>query len=445
MRILLILPHDRIYRYRGPFKRLLVCAPLALTTLAALVPEELDAHIDIVDEGVQKPDYEGKVYDVVGITCVASSSTRAYSLTEYWQAKGAFVVLGGVHPTLMPEEAGKHADAVVVGLAEDTWPRLLRDWKAGTVKKMYCADYRKELSCPAPKRELQAKHRYLPVATVIANRSCTNHCEYCSVHRFFGRKSVTRPIPEVVDEIKHLNARGVMFYDPNLISDREYAKRLLEALIPLRLRWGGSATVDIVYDKEFLELAVKSGCEGFLFGFESFSQSSLNGSGKSFNQVSKYKEAVKIMHDHGMSVLGCFVLGFDGDTKEGLERMVQIVDDLEVDLPRYAVLTPFPGTNLFSRLEEEDRILTRDWSLYDSEHVVFRPKQMAAWELQQILHSTWKRSFSTSRIIRRVARTRKNRLLNLTASLGIRYYAHGLADEGLEHLDLLANLQVCES
>jgi len=394
MRILLILARDRLHRHDGPFKRALIFAPLMLTTLAALVPEELDAHIDVIDEGVQKPDYEGKVYDVVGISCVASSSTRAYSLAKYWQAKGAFVVLGGMHPTLMPEEAGRHADAIVVGLAEGSWPQLLRDRTSGTVKKTYHASYSRELSCPAPKRELQGKKGYVPIAPVIANRSCNHCCEFCTVHKFFGRQSVPRPIPEVVDEIQRLSPRGVMFYDPNLTADREYTKGLLEALIPLRLRWGGAATVDIADDKEFLELAAESGCEVLMFGLESFSQPSLNGSSKSFNRVARYKDAVKTVHDHRMSVMGSFVLGFDHDSKEQLERTVETVDDLGIDWPRYTALTPFPGTGLFSRLEEESRILTRDWSLYDTQHVVFQPRHMAAWELQQILHNVWKRTFT---------------------------------------------------
>lgn len=440
MRILLILARDRLYRHDGPFKRMLIYAPLMLTTLAALVPEELDAHIDVIDEGVQKPDYGDKAYDVVGISCVASSSSRAYALAKYWQAKGAFVVLGGVHPTLMPEEAGKHADAIVVGLAEEPWPQLLRDWTSGTVMKTYHADHSKEISCPAAKRELQGKRGYLPIVPVIANRSCKNCCEFCSVHRFFDRRSVPRPIPEVIDEIRCSNPRGVMFYDPNLTVDREYAQELLEALIPLKLRWGASATVDIADDKEFLELAVKSGCEMLLFGLESVSQPSLNRSGKSFNQVAKYKEAVQTVHDHGMSVLGCFVLGFDHDTKEELERTVETVDDLGIDLPRYTVLTPFPGTSLFSRLEAEDRILTRDWSLYDTQHVVFQPRHMAAWELQRILHDVWKRSFTVPRIVKRVAGTRKLKLLNLVGTVGMRFYAHGVADEGMDHLELLTNL-----
>lgn len=443
MRILLILARDRLYRHEGPFRRILIYAPLMLTTLAALVPEELDAHIDLVDEGTQKPDYEGKLYDVVGISCVSSSSTRAYSLAEYWRAKGAFVVLGGVHPTLLPEEAGQHADAIVVGLAEEPWPQLLRDWQAGTVRKTYHADHSRELSCPAPRRDLQGNRGYLPLAAIVANRSCKNNCEFCSVHRFLGRKGVTRPISEVVDEIRRLKPRGVMFYDPNLAADREYTSGLLEALIPLRLRWGGSATVDIIDDKELLDLAVRSGCEMLLFGLESFSQPSLNRSGKSFNQVSRYKEAVRITHEHGIGVLGCFVLGFDDDTKDGLKRTVEAVDDLGIDLPRYTVLTPFPGTRLFSRLEEEGRILTRDWSLYDTQHVVYQPKHLAAWELQQILHEAWKRSFVIPRVARRVARSRRLKLLSLVGNLGGRFYARGVVDEGAEHLDWLANQRSC--
>lgn len=421
MKILLILPRDYLYRYHGLANKLIgPYAPLTLVTLAALVPKEFEAQIDILDEGIQKPDYEGKFYDLVGITCVASSACRAYELSEYWRSRGAFVVLGGPHPTLMQEEALQHADAVVVGLAEETWPQLLYDFKNGIVQKCYKAHYTGELSSPAPRRDLFPRLGYLPVPTMVANRGCQNHCFFCVVNQADYSRCAVRPIPEVIDEIRSLRARRIMFLDPNLVSDREYAKNLLEALIPLKLTWMAPTPSDIVYDRELFELMVRSGCEGVLIGFESFSQASLNRNGKKFNQVNQYKEIVKTLHTHGMAVSGCFVLGFDDDTPAILTRTAEIVYDIDIDFPRYALLTPFPGTRLFTRLKREGRLLTEDWSFYDSQHVVFRPRHMLPARLQQIFSDTIQQSFSYRHIFHRARVAPHSLFLSLMANLGLR-------------------------
>lgn len=208
MKILLILPYDNVYRYRGFSKKSIgAWAPLTLTLLAALVPPELGAHIDIIDEGVQKACDGDKTYDVVGITCVASSAMRAYSLAGYWQNKGAFVVLGGPHVTLMPEEAKKHANAIVVGAAEKTWPQLLRDFKAGTPQKVYRADDTAPLSSPIPRRDLQARFSYFPAPAILANRGCRNRCHFCSIHKIYSHPHAARSIAEVIAEIKYLHPK----------------------------------------------------------------------------------------------------------------------------------------------------------------------------------------------------------------------------------------------
>jgi radical SAM superfamily enzyme YgiQ (UPF0313 family) len=422
MKILLILPRDNIYRYHGFANKIVgPYAPLTLVTLAALVPKELEAQIDLLDEGAQKPNYENKTnYDVVGITCVASSANRAYELSEYWRSRGAFVVLGGAHPTLMPDESQQHADSVIVGLAEETWPQLLRDFKVGVAQKRYHAQYVGELSSPAPRRDLFPRLGYLPAPTVIANRGCNNHCAYCVVNQSDYSRCVVRPIPEVIDEIQSLRTRRIIFLDPNLVSNREYAKNLLQALIPLRLKWMASAPSDVVYDSELFDLMVRSGCEGVLIGFESFSQASLNWSGKKFNQVNQYKEIVRKFHTYGIVVSGCFVLGFDDDTPEVLAHTAETVYDINIDFPRYAILTPFPGSRLFTHFKKEGRLLTEDWSFYDSQHVVFRPKHMSPVQLQQVFTDTLKKSFSYRHIFHRVQIAPHSLLLSLMANWGLR-------------------------
>jgi radical SAM superfamily enzyme YgiQ (UPF0313 family) len=224
----------------------------------------------------------------------------------------------------------------------------------------------------------------------------------------------------VIAEIQSLHTRQVMFLDPNLVSDREYASNLMEALIPLKLKWMAPTPVDIVYDRELFDLMIRSGCNGVMIGFESFSQPSLDRSGKKFNQVSQYKEIVHTLHTHGMAVLGCFMLGFDDDTPESLARMAEIVYDIDIDLPRYALVTPFPGSRLFARLKSEGRLLTEDWSRYDSQHVVFQPNHMSPAQLQQIFSDTLWQSLSYRHIFHRARVAPHSTFLSLITNLGLR-------------------------
>jgi len=439
VKILLILPQDGIYHYRGPFTRFVYYAPLTSTTLAALVPPELNVHIDVVDEGVQKPRYHRKMYDVVGITCLASSAPRAYELSRYWRNRGAFVVLGGPHVTLMPDEAAQHADAIVVGPGEGSWPQLLRDWQAGTVRKIYRADFPHQLSTPPARRDLQAKFAYLLTAPPIsANKGCTHRCQFCSVHKIYGPHSVIRPVPEVIDEIKQLKAKKILLLDPCLSGDKTYARELFEALIPLNIKWAGADTIDTVDDKEFFKLMVRSGCEGLLIGLESLCQENLNHTGKGFNRVTQYKDAINTFHRHGIGIFGCLMLGFDHDTPHSLSQTIALVDELGIDVPRYALLTPFPGTNLFTKLDQQGRIFSYDWALYDTQHVVFHPQQMPARQLQQLHYDIWRKTYSLSRVIKRFRQAQKHQLMILLGGLGFHGYGRQLGDPA--HDEFLARL-----
>jgi len=429
MKILLILPKDSTYQSNGAFSKPISYAPLTLTTLAALVPKKLNADITIIDEGVQKPDYGKTDWDIVGITCVTSSAPRAYELSSYFRTKGIFVVLGGAHPTLMPDEASEHADSVVTGVAVKTWPQLLKDYAAGKTKSIYTQGRCKTLVTPTPRRDLQ-KRAYLGIPTVQATMGCGNHCEYCSINKLWG-DNFKRDIPEVIDEIRSLNSKKVLFLDPNLTYDKEYAKELFSALINLNIAWGGSVETSMPEDNELLELAVKSGCMELLMGFESFSQDSLKKTSKEANRVDNYKHIVKTLHKHQIPVMGTFVLGLDGDTKRSLLNTVEYIDDLGLDLARYAVLTPFPGTRLFDRFVKEERIITKNWFYYDHEHVVYKPEQMRPEELQLILTNVWKKTYSTQKIFKRVSRTPRNKGLHLAANIGFKHYARNLA-KGIE-------------
>ncbi len=400
MRILLLLPDGRIHRIRtGRRWRSLREAPLTLTSLAALVPSELGAEIHIVDESIDPvPTAEG--FDLVGISVLTGTAARAYDLADRFRASGATVVLGGVHVSLLPEEAAAYADAIVTGFAERTWPRLLRDFAAGRLERRYNDSGVQLADLPRPRRDLQRASGYMMPNTVFATRGCKGACDFCSVPAAgFGWQ--TRPVAEVVDEIAALPGRRFAFSDVSLTEDRAYACRLFTALKPLGKRWGGLATTRIGDDPELLDLMAESGCRYLLIGFESFSTTGLAAIRKGFNDPGSYSRLMAMMHDRGIVVQGCFVFGFDSDGPEVFESTVAMVDELRIDIPRYAIYTPYPGTRAYERLAAEGRLLHRHWPHYDTQHVVFRPAQMSPDELDEGFRWAYRRTFGLRSMVSR--------------------------------------------
>jgi radical SAM superfamily enzyme YgiQ (UPF0313 family) len=315
-RILLISPRGPLYRHRtGIWKKSLRYAPLTLTTLASLIPADLEAEVSLIDEGIHDVDLTAEA-DLVGISAITGSAPRAYELADHFRRRGLPVVLGGVHPTLMPDEAAAHADSVVVGYAEDSWPQLLRDFAAGRLKARY--DQAPNLSLanrPFPRREMLPARQYTTMNTIEATRGCIHHCEFCVVPAAWGQP-LQRPVAEVVADIQQMGARRVLFLDLNLIADITYAKALFSALIPLKLTWGGLATTIIAWDEELLDLAARSGCRGLLIGFETLSPESLAEARKNFNMRRDYRQVIRRLHERGIAIQGTFVFGFDHDTPD---------------------------------------------------------------------------------------------------------------------------------
>ena len=428
MRIQLISPAGEIHRSKtGIFKRSLRYAPLTLTTLAALVPDELNAEVVIQDEGVEPLDLDFSA-DLVGISAITGTSLRAYEIADELRSKGHTVVLGGVHPTLMPEEASQHADALVTGYAESSWPELLRDFESGELKASYCKPTGRDLrGVPIAKRNLLKKNSYATINSIEATRGCPHKCEFCVVPTAWSGIYTRRPVEDVIAELKTFEGRHALFIDLSPVEDVAYAKALYKAMIPLRIRWVGLATTRLAEDRELLKLAAQSGCKGVLIGFESIDQNTLNGTNKHFHQADKYIEYVKQLHDHGIGVQGCFVYGFDDEDDSIFERTVEFVDKAQIDLPRYAVATPFPGTPLYKRLESQGRLLHRKWSLYDVEHVVFEPKLMSPERLQEGLQWSWEQSYSWPSFFRRLSGAPWSILpLWLSTNLGYRFFAKKL-------------------
>jgi radical SAM superfamily enzyme YgiQ (UPF0313 family) len=427
MKVALLSPKGPLYRNRGGiFKKSLRYQPLTLTTLAALAPPDLDIEFALYDEGIADipPDLD---VDLVGLTVITGSSVRAYELARHYRERGIAVVLGGPHVTLMPQEAQQHADAICVGYAEETWPQLLRDFEHGRMQPRYDQGHGFALTnLPFPRRELLDKSHYLTQAVFEATRACAHDCEFCVVPTAWGRRQFQKPVGHVVEDIRRFGKRRIIFIDLNLISDRAYAAELFTALITLNIRWFGLATSLIGRDRALMELAARSGCAGLLIGFESICDSSLGDIRKRFNDPALYRSLISDLHGLGISIQGCFVFGHDHDTTDVFDETVQFCVDTGIDLPRFAILTPFPGTPLHQRLDREGRILTKNWELYDGQHVVFRPAGMTPHELQQGHEQAWRDVYSYRSIVRRLTKSRTQLPIAVMANLGYRYYAQHL-------------------
>jgi radical SAM superfamily enzyme YgiQ (UPF0313 family) len=429
MKIALLSPKGPLYRHRrGIFKKSLRYQPLTLTTLAALVPPELGAEIELYDEGIHELP-ETLSADLVGMTVITGTAKRAYELAARLRARGVTVVLGGPHVTLVPQEARQHADAIVVGYAEDTWPQLLRDFAAGALRPEYRQDVSFSLDrpdMPFARRELLDRGSYLTQAVFEATRSCGHDCEFCVAPTAWGRKQLQKPVSWVVEDIRRVGGKRIIFVDLNLVSDRAYAMELFAALVPLKVRWFGLSTVLIAHDPELMQLMRRSGCRGLLLGLETITEGGLQDARKKFNLSVDYARLISDLHDLGIAIQGCFVFGLDHDTRAVFGATAQFAIDTGIDLPRFAVLTPFPGTPLHQRLEREGRILTRDWEYYDGQHVVFQPLHMSPRELAEGHERTWKEVYRYSSIARRLWTARTFEPIGIAANLGYRFYAHNL-------------------
>lgn len=427
MRVALISPKGPLYRHRGGiFRKSLRYQPLTLTTLAALVPAELNVELTLIDEGIADVPSDLQV-DLVGLTVITGTAPRAYELAARFRAAGIAVVLGGPHVTLIPDDAQPHADAIVVGYAEDTWPQLLRDFAAGRLRPRY--DQAADLDLadrPFARRELLPSDRYITNNVFEATRGCIHNCDFCVVPAAWGRKPYQKPVDEVIEDIRRHDAKKLIFVDLNLISDRAYAMRLFAALVPLKVQWYGLATVLLADDLPLLEMAARSGCRGLLMGLESISPANLRNSRKGFNSPDKFVRLVELLHQHGIALQGCFVFGLDYDEPDIFLKTAQFAVDAKIDLPRFAIVTPFPNTGLYKRLESEGRILTRNWELYDGQHVVFQPARMTIDELQCGTEIAWKHAYSLRSIVSRIRHSPAPWPVRIGTNLGYRFYANHL-------------------
>ena len=423
MKIAFLAPAGAMHRFDGSFSKSLHYAPLTLTTLAALVPEELKAELTIYDETVGKIPLDLDA-DLVCITCITGTAPRCYAYGDYFRSLNKTVVFGGVHPTMMPDEAAEHADTVITGFSEHTFPEMLRDYKNGRLKPRYNqgSDYTIN-NRVIPRRDLINKKQYMTINSVEAVRGCSLPCIFCAYPAAFGRTIYKRPVKEVIAEIEALNSKEILFPDVNLIADRAYAMELFTALMPLKKIWMGLVTSAVGIDDELIRLFQKSGCKGLLIGFESISQASQSFIHKGVNKVLEYGELMKKLHDAGILVQGCFAFGSDDEDPSVFEKTVEMVIKTKIDLPRYAILTPFPRTQLYSHLEEENRIVEDNWAMYDVEHCVFIPRKMTKDQLEKGIEWAWRETYKINSIVKRLAPFTHIPWISLPVNWGYRQYA----------------------
>lgn len=429
MRILLIMPDARMHKFRLAGRVWSMReAPLTLTTLAGLTADDPDLIYQLVDGSVENIPLDAKP-DLIGISVITGNAPRAYALADHFRNRGIPVVLGGVHVTLMPAEAASHADAIVPGMAETSWPDVVRDARAGRLRKIYhtAPPHDAVLHVPLPRRDLQCG-RYAIPATAQATRGCKHRCEFCVVPSIWP-KFYTRPVADVVRDIRAMPGKRFAFNDVSLLENREYALELFTALVPLRKEWGGLCTVDIGKDPEMLDLLARSGCRYLLIGFESLSAKGLISIRKGFNHVDDYRKVVAALHDHGISVQACFVLGLDTDTTEVFKQTVDWVNEARIDIPRYSLYTAFPGTPLFRKLHAQGRILSYNWDDYDTMHVTVKPALMTPAQLHEGFRWTYQQTFRTRSILRRMRGCSVNSAINLIGNAAYRMFTHRLYHE----------------
>ncbi len=423
MKILLISPERERKKEEAFLFRL---SFLNLPYIAAATPPGVE--VKIVDEAFEKINFEEKV-DLVGITAQTPVALRAYQIADEFKKRGIPVVMGGVHASMLPQEALQHVDAVVVGESEEIWPDLIEDLRRGQMRRIYVgSEFVNPSDLPLPRRELLNEKFYFPLKLLETTRGCPHHCDFCGVSKFFGFRYRNRPISEIERELKTLFQKGpvmnpvfkkilslfskdlpyflkrrlLYIIDSNIAGDRRFCLELFSLLKEFDLLWYGHAPVSIAFDQKLLEGFAQSGCIAINIGFESFSTKNLNAMGKGFNQPSRYAEAVKRIHDQGIGIMGTFIVGLDDDEPGVFQRIIDFCIDSKLDWALTFIMAPYPGTESFLRLEKEGRIFCRDWEKYDSLNAVYQPSGMSVEELEKGMRRIWKEVFSTSSIYKRI-------------------------------------------
>ena len=395
---------------------------LSLHILEGLTPKE--HNVKIVEEEIEHINLEEDC-DLVGISCMTANAPRAYYFADTFRKKGKKVVLGGVHPTILPDEALLHADSVVVGEAEGVWVNLLSDFQNGNLQKKYHQ--------PAPSLDNYihmdykkfAKKKLFNVMPVMTTRGCPYSCEFCCVSELFGKKIRHVPLSNISRNIEESGHKNFIFLDDNVIGDPFYAKELFKALKPLKIKWVGQASMSFVQDTHLMKLAAESGCIALFFGVESVSETQLGKMRKSIKVIKHLDEAIQKVKDIGILFHASFVFGFDSDTKAVFSETLEFINRNNIGTASFNILTPYPGTKIYEQFKSERRLLTADWKYYDHNSVVFKPKNMTPYELQEGRLRVKKEFSRISSMIKRFPSNIAHPLLYLFMNIGIKQSVRG--------------------
>jgi len=376
MRVKMILP--ALTEAKSPFFRPIkysLFPPLGLATLAAYLDE--DDHITIQDEHVENLDLDDEP-DLVVIQVYITSAYRSYQIADHYRRKGAYVALGGLHVTSLPDEAAAHADTVFLGPGEDTWPSFLADFRARKPARLYRSKVRTLAGLPRIRRDLIKRRLYLVPNSIVVSRGCPHSCDFCYKEAFFegGRGFYTQAVDDALAEIERLPGRHLYFLDDHLFGNTRFASALFSGMIGMKRLWQAAGTVESVLRPGLLEQAVDSGLRSLFVGFETLSQANLRDNRKPQNLNRDYARAIGRLHGLGVMVNGSFVFGMDDDDESVFDRTVEWAIENGIETATFHILTPYPGTALYSRMTAAGRMLHSNWDLYDTRHVVYQPAAM---------------------------------------------------------------------
>ena len=400
MKVKMILP--ALMEATSPFWRPIkysLFPPLGLATLAGYLGDDDD--VEIQDEHVE-PLSLNDTPDLVVIQVYITSARRAYRLADHYRSRGAYVVLGGLHVTSLPEEAAPHAATIFFGPGEDTWPRFLTDFRRGRPERMYQSSVRTLASLPPVRRDLIKRRLYLVPNSIVVSRGCPHVCTFCYKEAFFegGRSFYTQTVDAALAEMERLPGRHLYFLDDHLFGDRRFASALFDGMRGMGRLWQAAGTVNAVLAPGLLERAVDAGLRSLFVGFETLNEANLTEQRKYQNLHRDYAAATRRLHDLGVMINGSFVFGMDDDDGSVFERTVEWAIEHGIETATFHVLTPYPGTALYRRISEQGRLTVHDWDLYDTRHAVFRPARMSGCELEEGYRWAYREFYRWSSIAR---------------------------------------------
>jgi len=382
MKVKLILP--ALTEAKSPFWRPIkysLFPPLGLATLAGYLEDADEAVIE--DEHVETLHLDDQP-DLVVIQAYITSAYRAYEIADHYRSRGAYVCLGGLHVTSMPEEAAPHADSIFLGPGEDTWPAFLRDYRRGEPQARYQSTQRSLIGMPSIRRDLIKRHLYLVPNSIVVSRGCPHACDFCYKEAFFtgGKSFYTQAVDAALKEIDSLPGRHLYFLDDHLFGNPRFAESLFEGMRGMGRLWQAAGTVQSILKPRLLEKAAQSGLRSLFVGFETLNKPNLQSQHKIHNLNRNYSAAVQRLHELGVMVNASFVFGMDEDDRDVFKRTVAWAISHGVQTSTFHILTPYPGTALHTRLAAQGRLLTSNWDLYDTRHAVFQPARLSTLELE---------------------------------------------------------------